>query len=200
MATVTVQCESCSSDETADIRRAIEEAYNKDDVVSTFELRQWLMRIRPQESVFAATTALAEPPVREKSQAALRAEEAIEAYRRQLLGSLPELDSMAVVTLIGALEEHFGIAMQIHDTVATTKERAGRADCHARRVFALVAQDGKEQALRVWEAALFHRLDPTAIYADRNVMFSLAGNRARVTADALLQINDKAVVGHAKGL
>ena len=28
-----------------------------------------------------------------------------------LLGSLPELDSMAVVTLIGALEEHFGIAI-----------------------------------------------------------------------------------------
>lgn len=28
-----------------------------------------------------------------------------------LLGSLPELDSMAVVSLIGALEEHFGITV-----------------------------------------------------------------------------------------
>lgn len=28
-----------------------------------------------------------------------------------LLGSLPELDSMAVVSLIGALEEHFGIGI-----------------------------------------------------------------------------------------
>jgi len=33
MATVTVQCDSCSPDERADIRRAIEEVYGKDDVV-----------------------------------------------------------------------------------------------------------------------------------------------------------------------
>lgn len=28
-----------------------------------------------------------------------------------LLGALPELDSMAVVTLVGALEQHFGVAL-----------------------------------------------------------------------------------------
>lgn len=33
MATVTVQCETCSPDERADLRRAIEEAYGKDDVM-----------------------------------------------------------------------------------------------------------------------------------------------------------------------
>jgi hypothetical protein len=33
MATVTVQCDTCSPDESADLRRAIEEAYGKDDVV-----------------------------------------------------------------------------------------------------------------------------------------------------------------------
>ena len=33
MATVTVQCDSCSSDESADLRRTIEEAYGKEDVV-----------------------------------------------------------------------------------------------------------------------------------------------------------------------
>ena len=37
-----------------------------------------------------------------------------------LLGSLPELDSMAVVTLIGALEEHFGIAIDDDDISAST--------------------------------------------------------------------------------
>ena len=37
-----------------------------------------------------------------------------------LLGSLPELDSMAVVTLIGALEEHFGIAIDDDDISART--------------------------------------------------------------------------------
>jgi hypothetical protein len=33
MATVTVQCDTCSADESADIRRTIEEAYGKEDVV-----------------------------------------------------------------------------------------------------------------------------------------------------------------------
>jgi acyl carrier protein len=37
-----------------------------------------------------------------------------------LLGSLPELDSMAVVTLIGALEEHFGIVVDDDDISAST--------------------------------------------------------------------------------
>ena len=37
-----------------------------------------------------------------------------------LLGSLPELDSMAVVTLIGALEEHFGMTVDDDDISAST--------------------------------------------------------------------------------
>jgi acyl carrier protein len=42
-----------------------------------------------------------------------------------LLGSLPELDSMAVVTLIGALEEHFGIAIDDDDISASTFDTLG---------------------------------------------------------------------------
>lgn len=42
-----------------------------------------------------------------------------------LLGSLPELDSMAVVTLIGALEERFGIAIDDDDISASTFETLG---------------------------------------------------------------------------
>lgn len=37
-----------------------------------------------------------------------------------LLGSLPELDSMGVVSLIGALEEHFGIAVDDDEISAST--------------------------------------------------------------------------------
>jgi len=42
-----------------------------------------------------------------------------------LLGSLPELDSMAVVSLIGALEDHFGIAVADDDISASTFETLG---------------------------------------------------------------------------
>ena len=42
-----------------------------------------------------------------------------------LLGSLPELDSMAVVTLLGALEERFGIEVDDDDISASTFETLG---------------------------------------------------------------------------
>lgn len=42
-----------------------------------------------------------------------------------LLGSIPELDSMAVVNLIGALEEHFGITVDDDEISASTFETLG---------------------------------------------------------------------------
>jgi acyl carrier protein len=42
-----------------------------------------------------------------------------------LLGSLPELDSMAVVNVITALEEHFGIAVDDDEISASNFETLG---------------------------------------------------------------------------
>lgn len=42
-----------------------------------------------------------------------------------LLGSMPELDSMAVVGLIGALEERFGIMVDDDEISASTFETVG---------------------------------------------------------------------------
>ncbi len=42
-----------------------------------------------------------------------------------LLGSLPELDSMAVVSLLAALEEHFGMTVSDDDISARTFETLG---------------------------------------------------------------------------
>ena len=42
-----------------------------------------------------------------------------------LLGSIPELDSMAVVNLIAALEEHFGIVVDDDEISASTFETVG---------------------------------------------------------------------------
>lgn len=42
-----------------------------------------------------------------------------------LLGSIPELDSMAVVNLIAALEEHFGIVVEDDEISAGTFETVG---------------------------------------------------------------------------
>ena len=92
------------------------------------------------------------------------------------------------------------VAVEIDDAVAALEERVGRADAHARRVVALVAQDREEEALRVGERALLDRLHPAAVHADGNLVLGLAGDRARVTADALSQIDGEPVVGQAAGL
>ena len=42
-----------------------------------------------------------------------------------LLGNLPELDSMAVVTIITALEEHFGFTVNDDEISAETFETLG---------------------------------------------------------------------------
>ncbi len=43
-----------------------------------------------------------------------------------LVGSIPEFDSMAVVTLIGALEERFGIQVADDEISAETFETVGK--------------------------------------------------------------------------
>ena len=43
----------------------------------------------------------------------------------RLLGDLPELDSMAVVTLLMALEEHFGFEVEDDEISADTFETLG---------------------------------------------------------------------------
>ena len=42
-----------------------------------------------------------------------------------LLGAVPELDSMAVVTVVTALEEHFGITVEDDEIGAATFETLG---------------------------------------------------------------------------
>lgn len=42
-----------------------------------------------------------------------------------LMGSLPELDSMAVINVLTALEEHFGITVEDDEISATTFETLG---------------------------------------------------------------------------
>src|SRR5438309_9602700 len=73
------------------------------------------------------------------------------------------------------------VRVQIDDTVAAPEQGVRRADSYAWRVDALVAQDRKEEALRLRERALLDGLDPAAIHPNRNVVFSFTGDRAGVT-------------------
>ena len=57
----------------------------------------------------------------------------------------------------------------------------------------MIAAQHREVTPRVGITALFNIFDPGAIYAERNVVFFLAGNRARMTADATVLVDDETV-------
>src|SRR5439155_26064363 len=50
---------------------------------------------------------------------------------------------------------------------------------------------------RVRERPFLDGLHPAAVHADRDLVFGLAGDRARVAADAFAEIDREPVVGHA---
>lgn len=53
-----------------------------------------------------------------------------------LLGSLPELDSMAVVHLLGALEDHFGITVDDDEISSSTFATLGALSAFVERKLA----------------------------------------------------------------
>lgn len=87
MATVTVHCESCSSDETADIRRAIEEAYNKDDVVVDVRISRAGAVITVESAVEHAATGGPGVPVKAPTprDATDRVRQALKVMGRQVI-------------------------------------------------------------------------------------------------------------------
>lgn len=66
--------------------------YNLDDVRSTFELRQWLISIRPEGASWAVPSAASAASIADGgvSEKAAKASQELEDYRRQLLADLPE--------------------------------------------------------------------------------------------------------------
>lgn len=66
------------------------ENYNEDDVRSTYELRQWLLSLRPAEAEWAGNDdAAVEQPLEPVSERAKKAAARMEEYRRRLVGDLP---------------------------------------------------------------------------------------------------------------
>jgi acyl carrier protein len=51
----------------------------------------------------------------------------------QLLGAIPELDSMAVISLLTALEDHFGITVNDDEISSSTFETVGTLSAYVRQ-------------------------------------------------------------------
>jgi hypothetical protein len=60
----------------------------------------------------------------------------------------------------------------------------------------LITEDREEEAAGVGEGVFLDGLDPTSIDPDRDLMFGLTGDGARVTPDAFSKIDREPVVRH----
>jgi hypothetical protein len=85
-------------------------------------------------------------------------------------------------------------AVKINYPVFARKECGYRADLNAGSISAVVASHYRKQPARVGKGALFDVLDPSAIYADRHLVFGLTGDSARMAADAFTVVDNEAEI------
>jgi hypothetical protein len=83
--------------------------------------------------------------------------------------------------------------IEIDDAITATKQRNSRTNLYARRIVAMIASQYRKMAPSIGISPFFNVLDPSAIHAERNIMFFLASHRAGVTADAPVLIDDEPV-------
>lgn len=84
--------------------------------------------------------------------------------------------------------------VKINDSVLACKQRRHRTDLDARRIGAVIAAHHAEQPSRIGKLALLDVFDPSAVHADRHLVLGLTCHGARVAADTLSVVDDKAVV------
>jgi hypothetical protein len=84
--------------------------------------------------------------------------------------------------------------IKIDDSVFACEKRFGWANLDAWRVGAMVAAHYRKKTARVGKFAFLDVFHPSAIYADRNIVFGFTSHRTSVAADAFAVIYDKTVV------
>ena len=78
--------------------------------------------------------------------------------------------------------------VDINYPIRTFDAGIDRTDCHTNGVFTVIAKNGQEEFLGVRILSFFHFFDPCSPYTERNIIFTLAGQRTGIASDALSQI------------
>ena len=88
------------------------------------------------------------------------------------------------------------IVLEVNNAVVGAEQRRSRADRHARGVVALVAAHDVELASHVGKGSRLDVLDPGSIDPERNIVLALAGDRAGMTANAIVAVEKEAESCH----
>jgi hypothetical protein len=104
-----------------------------------------------------------------------------------------DVESIVRASLHARFATNAAPVVEIHDSIGAPVERASRTNFRARRVIAVIASHHPEVPRRMREFALLDMLDPGAKYAHRHLVFFFARDRAGVTPNATVLIDDESV-------
>jgi len=95
--------------------------------------------------------------------------------------------------LHAGLATNTAVAVEVNDSVVTPEQGGYGTNCYARSVFAVIAPENGEKSPSIRIFSFLNVLHPGAKRTERDFVFSLASNCARVAADAFAMIDYKAV-------
>jgi hypothetical protein len=104
-----------------------------------------------------------------------------------------DVESIIRASLHASFTTDAAPAVEINDSVGPPVQSVGGADFRARGVIAVVAPHDPEVARRMRELALLDMLYPGAKNTHRHLVFLFARNRAGVTPNTTVLIDDKSV-------
>ncbi len=84
--------------------------------------------------------------------------------------------------------------VEVDDTVPAVEKSCRRTDIHAGSIFTVVAAQDRKVSPDGGEAPFFDIFNPGPKLSQRNLVFRLAGDRARMAPDATPVVDRKTVV------
>jgi hypothetical protein len=104
-----------------------------------------------------------------------------------------DVESIVGTSLHARFATNAAPVVKIHDSIGAPVQRSSRTNFRARRLVAVIAPHHPEMPRRMREFALLDMLDPGAKYPHRHLVFFFARDRAGVTPDATVLIDDESV-------
>jgi hypothetical protein len=86
------------------------------------------------------------------------------------------------------------VIIEIHDSILARIEGLHGANLHAGRIRTVVTPEHGEDPPRIGKYALLRLFHPGPVYANGDIVFSFAGYRAGMAADALAVVNNESVL------
>ncbi len=104
------------------------------------------------------------------------------------------VDGIVGAGLHASFATNANVGVELNDAVGALIHSCNRANAHAGRVGAVVAARHLKMATGIGKSAFFDILDPSAIDAQRHLVFGFAGGAASVTTNTTTVVYHKTII------